>query len=75
MAVLKLSPADRDAEIDLVEDSTVDAVEFAAWEARGNGIRRCGFELTVTGKIALVGKRKPYRRGDYDAGRRRRARR
>lgn len=74
MAVLKLDPREQYAELDLKEDSTVDAAELAAWEARGNAIRSCGFRLEVTGKIALVGPRRGYRRGDVAAAIRRRGR-
>jgi hypothetical protein len=74
VAVLKLNPTDRYAEIDLAEDSEVDAAELAAWEARGNAIRRCGFRLEVTGRIVVAGPRRGYRRGDVAAGRARYAR-
>jgi hypothetical protein len=71
MAALRLDPSDRYAEIDLVEDSTVDAAELAARQAKGNAIRTCGFQLTVTGRLVL-GPRQGYRRGDVAAAIRRR---
>lgn len=75
MAALRLDPADRYAELDLTEDSTVDAAELAAWQAKGNAIRTCGHRLEVTGVVALaLGQRRPYRRGDVEAAIRRRRR-
>jgi hypothetical protein len=69
---LKL-PSDPYCEVDLQEDSEVDAAELDRFAARGGSIRENGLRLTVTGAIVLA-PRRSYRRGDVSAAVRRRDR-